>query len=35
LIHAAVGLAGGIGGFFTKRSGLCRNARSRVSWRAA
>ena len=26
LIHAAVGLAGGMGGFLTKRSGFCRNA---------
>ena len=35
LIHAAVGLAGGVGGFLTKRSGFSRNARSRVAWRAA
>ena len=35
LIHAAVGLAGGTGGFLTKRSGFSRNARSRVNWRAA
>ena len=26
LIHAAVGLAGGIGGFLTKRPGFSRNA---------
>ena len=26
LIHAAVGLAGGLGGFLTKRSGCSRNA---------
>ena len=26
LIHAAVGLAGGVGGFLTKRSGFSRNA---------
>jgi hypothetical protein len=26
LIHAAVGLAGGVGGFLTKRSGFHRNA---------
>jgi len=26
LIHAAVGLAGGVGGFLTKRSGCSRNA---------
>ena len=31
LIHAAVGLAGGTGGFLTKRSGFSRNARSRVT----
>ena len=35
LIHAAVGLAGGIGGFSTKRSGFSRNARSSVVRRAA
>ena len=35
LIHAAVGLAGGVGGFLTKRSGFSRNARSSVAWRAA
>ena len=26
LIHAAVGLAGGVGGFLTKRPGFSRNA---------
>ncbi len=35
LIHAAVGLAGGVGGFLTKRCGFSRNAWSRVIWRAA
>ena len=35
LIHAAVGFAGGVGGFLTKRSGFSRNARSRMVWRAA
>ena len=35
LIHVAVGLAGGTGGFMTKRAGLSRNAWSRVTWRAA
>src|ERR1019366_1003994 len=35
LSHAAVGLAGGVGAFLTKRSGFSRNARSRVAWRAA
>jgi transposase len=35
LIHTAVGLAGGSGGFLTKRSGLERKARSSVLWRAA
>ena len=31
LIHAAVGLAGGTGGFLTNRSGFSRNARSSVT----
>ncbi len=35
LIQAAVGLSGGVGGLLTKRSGLIRNASSRVCWRAA
>ena len=35
LIQAAVGLSGGVGGLLTKRSGLVRNAVSRVCWRAA
>ena len=35
LIHAAVGLVGGVGAFLTKRSGFSRNARSSVTWRAA
>ena len=35
LIQVAVGLAGGTGGFLTKRSGVSRNAWLRVSWRAA
>ena len=30
LIHAAIGLAGGTGGFLTKRSGFSRNAWSSV-----
>jgi hypothetical protein len=35
LIQAAVGFLGGVGAFLTKRSGFCRNAWSRVTWRAA
>jgi uncharacterized protein YneR len=35
LIQAAVGLSGGVGDLLTKRSGLIRNASSRVCWRAA
>jgi hypothetical protein len=35
LIHAAVGLPGGVGALLTKRSGFSRNALARVAWRAA
>ena len=35
LIHAAVGLGGGTGGFLTERPGFSRKAWSRVAWRAA
>ena len=35
LIQVAIGFAGGLGSFLTKRSGFLLNAPSSVIWRAA